>query len=247
MEKFRKQEIEITNADYESKRFKKNICKIMIPNNHKQQKVARLIKEQLKINDMVFLSNCDENLDLIREFHSNKIQYQELEPLIYYKFLELRSQDTRSRIEFEEVTEKKIDEFKNNVYKIFKGYRNYYDKNRQLKKVDIAEVYSEWSESIVNNSMYQGLNAMEEGENIGIVMFEINEHEINILLAGIAPKHQKQGKYNLMISNFIVNYCLKKEVYISTQISNLTVQKCWIRNGFEPSLIIERFHCWNNK
>jgi hypothetical protein len=246
MEKFRKQKIEITKAKSESKRFKKEICKIMIPCNNKNQKVGTLIKSKLKINDMVFLSNCDKNLKLSDELYSNRIPYQELEPLIYYKFVELRLQDTSSRIKFEEVDKKGINEFKNNVYRIFKGYHNYYDKNNQLKKVNIAEIYSEWSESIVNNSNYHGLNVLEEKKNIGIIMFEENKREINILLAGIIPKHQKQGKYNSTISNFIENYCLGKEVYISTQISNLNVQKCWVRIGFEPSSIIERFHCWNN-
>ena len=246
IEKFEKQKIEITAAEHESKRFKKTICKVMIPYNNKCQKVGKIIEDQLKINDMVFLSNCDKNLKISQELYSNRVNYQELEPLIYYKFTEPRLRKTRYRFKFEKVEKEEVNEFKNNVYKIFKGYRNYYEKNNQLKKVNIADIYAEWSESVVNSSTYHGLNVLEEDKNIGIIMFEVSKKEINILLAGVMPKYQKQGKYILVINNFIADYCQGKEVYISTQISNLNVQKCWVRIGFEPSLIIERFHCWNN-
>jgi GNAT superfamily N-acetyltransferase len=75
------------------------------------------------------------------------------------------------------------------------------------------------------------LNNPEEGEGV---------------LFGVGPLAQGQGIYrSFMIHG--MEWCLQQgmtRMVVSTQITNIAVQKVWTRLGFEPSHAYYTFHKW---
>jgi len=74
-------------------------------------------------------------------------------------------------------------------------------------------------------------NSPEEGEGV---------------LFGVAPWAQGRGIYADLIRAGI-EWCRARgqaRMIVSTQITNLAVQKVWVRQGFEPSASYFTFHLW---
>ena len=65
-----------------------------------------------------------------------------------------------------------------------------------------------------------------------------------VLLAGIAEGHQNQGLYPHLMKEMInaARANGAKQLVISTQASNIAVQRVWARVGLRPILSVENCH-----
>lgn len=75
------------------------------------------------------------------------------------------------------------------------------------------------------------LNSQEEGEGV---------------LFAVHPEAQGRGIYRALILEGM-RWCMQQKVasmVVSTQITNIAVQKVWVRAGFEPSHAYYTFHVW---
>jgi GNAT superfamily N-acetyltransferase len=78
------------------------------------------------------------------------------------------------------------------------------------------------------------LNNLEEGEAV---------------VGGVQYSARGKGIYRSFITRGM-EWCLSKgaaRMLVSTQITNVAVQKVWARLGFEPSLAFYTFHKWFDK
>lgn len=131
----------------------------------------------------------------------------------------------------------------------FKGYYGHYHADQRLDRTQCDEAYTSWAvRSCTSRDVAdEVLVADDEGILLGFATLRINSPEEGEgVLFGVAPAAQGRGIYrSFMIRSmewFRAKGCTRQVV--STQITNIAVQKVWARVGFEPSHAYYTFHKW---
>jgi GNAT superfamily N-acetyltransferase len=131
----------------------------------------------------------------------------------------------------------------------FRGYGGHYHADPRLDRRACDETYVSWirrsceSREVAADVLVcdidgapgafatMRMNSPEEGEGV---------------LFGVAPRAQGQGVYRALIAKGLA-WCHAKDasrMVVSTQVTNLAVQKVWVRLGFEPGSSYYTFHAW---
>jgi GNAT superfamily N-acetyltransferase len=131
----------------------------------------------------------------------------------------------------------------------FHGYFGHYHADARLDRAQCDAIYSDWSfRSCVSRDVADEVLVAElDGSVAGFATLRLNSPEEGEgVLFGIAPRAQRRGIYrSFMIQG--MKWCLSKgatRMVVSTQITNIAVQKVWVRVGFEPSHAWYTFHKW---
>ena len=131
----------------------------------------------------------------------------------------------------------------------FKGYLGHYHVDRRLDRAKCDETYISWAVRccLHREVAHQVVLAEQGGEALGFAALRLNQpEEGEAFLIGVLPPAQGQGIYRSFIL-YGMKWCLSfgaKRMVESTQVTNLAVQKVWIRLGFEPSHSYYTFHKW---
>lgn len=131
----------------------------------------------------------------------------------------------------------------------FRGYVGHYHADERLEKTKCDAVYADWafrsclSRDIANEVLVADL----EGSIVGFATLRINTpQEAEGVLFGVSPQAQRRGIYrSLMVQG--MNWCLLKgatHMVTSTQITNIVVQRVWVRLGLEPIHSWYTLHKW---
>ncbi|NRR29102.1 GNAT family N-acetyltransferase [Oxalobacteraceae bacterium] len=135
----------------------------------------------------------------------------------------------------------------------FQGYFGHYHADPRLNPADADLVYSSWAgHSCRNRAVADAVLLIEHGEQI--VAFatlkrrgeDTPEAELEGVLFGVHPLHQGQRLYHALMQlaqNWAIAAGLD-QMLVSTQLTNLSVQKVWCRQGFEPCGSSYTFHHW---
>jgi len=131
----------------------------------------------------------------------------------------------------------------------FAGYFGHYhvDPNLDPRKAD--EVYLEWAaKSCSSAAVADAVILIEHGEQIAaFATLKVHgSHEFEGVLFGVHPAHQGKRLYHALMQ-LSQNWACERGIahmIVSTQITNLSVQKVWCRQGFEPSKSFYTFHKW---
>lgn len=131
----------------------------------------------------------------------------------------------------------------------FAGYSGHYHADPRLATADADAVYSSWAA----NSCRGGAAADQVilVEHAGaIVAFatlkKVETYMMEGVLFGVAPEHQGRSLYNalmLLAQNWALEHGYSQMI-VSTQVTNIAVQKVWCRQGFEPLKNFYTFHKW---
>lgn len=131
----------------------------------------------------------------------------------------------------------------------FRGYGGHYHADPRFDKAKCDEVYTSWAHrSCVSRQVAaEVLVAEQESQIVGFITLKLNNpQEGEVPLYGVSPSVQGRGiGRSLMIG--ALNWCAAQNaerMLISTQVTNLSSQKVWIRLGFEPSHSYYTFHKW---
>jgi GNAT superfamily N-acetyltransferase len=131
----------------------------------------------------------------------------------------------------------------------FKGYFGHYHADRRLDSSKCDEGYSSWAErSCTTDDVADEVLVAEDGGHVaGFASLRLNSpQEVEGLLFAVAPESQRRGICrSFMIQS--LRWCQAqgaKRMVISTQITNVSMQKVWCRTGFEPSHSLHTFHKW---
>ena len=131
----------------------------------------------------------------------------------------------------------------------FRGYFGHYHADDRLDRSKCDEVYISWAflSCVSRDVADEVLVADLDGCIIGFATLRLNSQEEGEgVLFGITPSAQGKGIYrSFMISG--MEWCFSKgtkRMIVSTQITNIAVQKSWTRLGFEPSYAYYTFHKW---
>jgi GNAT superfamily N-acetyltransferase len=133
---------------------------------------------------------------------------------------------------------------------IFKGYQGHYHADPLLDQSKCDDGYAEWATSMCQDD---GPNSavmvcdQSEGQLAGFATLRMNSPEEGEgVLFGVHPSAEGRGLYwSFMVHGMA--WCRDRgatTMVVSTQITNLTVQKAWSRLGFEPSQSCYTFHLW---
>lgn len=131
----------------------------------------------------------------------------------------------------------------------FAGYTGHYHADARLATVNADAVYSSWAASSCGSAnVADQVILVEHGTKI--VAFatvkKVKTYMMEGVLFGVSPDHQGRSLYNalmLLAQNWGIDHDFKQMI-VSTQVTNLAVQKVWCRQGFEPFKSFYTFHKW---
>lgn len=130
----------------------------------------------------------------------------------------------------------------------FKGYTGHYHADPRLDPVKCDEAYQSWAQrSCLHRGVAAEVLVADDGQVAGFATLRMNDpQEGEGVLFGVAPRAQGGGVYRgFMVEG--MRWCRAQgatRMVVSTQITNLAVQKVWTRLGFEPSSSYYTFHLW---
>lgn len=131
----------------------------------------------------------------------------------------------------------------------FKGYYGHYHADPRLPKDKCDAVYIDWaSNSVRSREMADDvLVVVGEKDLDGFATLRMNSpQEGEGILFGVAPHAQGKGIYQSMMIGGM-NWARGKgasQMVVSTQVTNVAVQKVWARLGFEMNRAYYTLHKW---
>lgn len=238
----------IIYSEIDSIRFDKIISKLIIAKDFDNDlELTNSIKELVNKSDFIFINSASKKIDIQKIFREISVEYVLIPNLIYWKRTGTLEKSVASFFDFKRVRLDNLNEYEEIIEDTFKSYPSHYSFNPSLRSIEMSEIYREWGRNVLDSENEKGFIISDGEDVLGMISFKECDDLIEVLLAGVVQRSQKKGNYVKMMEQFISKMCGGKEVYISTHIGNLNVQKCWKRLGFEPIFVIERFHCWKSK
>jgi GNAT superfamily N-acetyltransferase len=131
----------------------------------------------------------------------------------------------------------------------FRHYPGHYHSDSRLDPATCDLVYSSWArDSCSNLAMATGVILIERGDHLAAfaTVKLTDSSSFEGVLFGVAPRHEGKGLY-LALLRLAERWGIRNELRrmsVSTQITNVTVQKAWCRLGFEPRRSIFTMHKW---
>ncbi len=131
----------------------------------------------------------------------------------------------------------------------FGGYGGHYHADPKLDPEKCDQTYVDWAtRSCVDREVaHEVLVADDDGAIVGFATLRLNHaDEGEGVLFGVAPAAQGRGVYRSFMIHAMewVRRQGATNMIVSTQITNVAVQKAWTRLGFEPNRSYYTFHKW---
>lgn len=131
----------------------------------------------------------------------------------------------------------------------FAGYFGHYHADSKLDRKVSDSIYSDWAyRSTIDSSVANAvLGAFIEDKITGFITLRINSEGYGELaLNGVSPVFQKRGLYRALVLSGMewLHQSGLDQIFVSTQINNISVQKVWTRLGFEMDHSFYTFHKW---
>jgi len=131
----------------------------------------------------------------------------------------------------------------------FKGYMGHYHADGRLDRRLCDEGYASWADNscVSKSAADEVLVAKHDDKVVGFGTLRVNSpQEVEGLLYAVAPEWQGRSVGpSLMIHS--LRWCCSQgaqRMIISTQVTNVSMQRVWCRVGFEPSHSYYTFHKW---
>jgi GNAT superfamily N-acetyltransferase len=131
----------------------------------------------------------------------------------------------------------------------FRGYTGHYHADPRLDRRLCDLAYTSWAErSCTDRSVADEVYVADlDGAPVGFATLRMNHAaEGEGVLFAVAEAAQGKGIYrSFMIHG--MRWCAGRgaeRMVASTQLTNIAVQKVWVRVGFEPSHALFTFHAW---
>ena len=131
----------------------------------------------------------------------------------------------------------------------FRGYMGHYHADPRLDRRQCDETYASWAErsTTLKAAADEVLVAEHSGTIVAFATLRMNSpREGEGLLFAVAPEYQKRGVCRALMIHSLL-WCRSRRatrMLISTQVTNISMQKVWCRVGFEPSHSYYTFHKW---
>jgi len=176
--------------------------------------------------------------------------FQLMDTLLYYSFdlTEKRIPDAQCGVQVRQLQPGDEEEIAAIASAAFQGYMGHYHADRRLDRRQCDEAYRSWAERSCSREAADTVLVAEiEGKVEGFGTLRLNSsEEVEGLLFAVAPRSQGRGICpSLMIRSLEWSRAQgAKRMIISTQVTNVSMQKVWSRTGFEPDHSYYTFHKW---
>jgi GNAT superfamily N-acetyltransferase len=130
-----------------------------------------------------------------------------------------------------------------------RGYFGHYHADDRLDRAQCDAAYVSWAlRSCTSREVADDVLVAEwKGNVVGFFTLRLNSpDEGEAVIGGVLPSMQGHGVYRSFIVQGMA-WCASKgakRMLVSTQVTNVAVQKVWARLGFEPSHAYYTFHKW---
>ncbi|CAE6812093.1 dTDP-fucosamine acetyltransferase [Paraburkholderia domus] len=131
----------------------------------------------------------------------------------------------------------------------FQGYLGHYHADRRLERADCDAVYESWAgNSCRDEAVASSVILIERDQEIAAfaTLKIADNNAFEGVLFGVSPAHQGKGLY-MSLMKLAENWGNERKIrqmFVSTQVTNSTVQKAWCRLGFEPYKSYYTLHRW---
>lgn len=131
----------------------------------------------------------------------------------------------------------------------FQGYYGHYHADSRLDNLAADAVYEDWAVKSVTDEGFADAVLVLDGADglMGFATLRMNTpDEGEGVLYGVAPSAQGRGIYQAMITEGLhwVQAQGAQRMVVSTQITNVAVQKVWARAGYEFDRAYYTLHQW---
>jgi ribosomal protein S18 acetylase RimI-like enzyme len=131
----------------------------------------------------------------------------------------------------------------------FRGYMGHYHADPRLSANAAEESYADWIARLLLAPMADqiAIGSAREGKLVGfLVGLRKDPGTSEILLNAVSPEEQRAGHYTALLWEYLrrVHQRGDREVVISTQLQNTTVQRVWVRAGFTLFRSYHTLHRW---
>ncbi len=132
------------------------------------------------------------------------------------------------------------------VARTFGGYINHYSANPLLGRDLALEGYVHWVLRTAHDDPDCFVVAVYKEEEVGVATWCVDPagDHVEILLAGLVPEVRGRGWYSRLLGEVgrAASGLGVPRVVISTQASNLAVQRAWVAAGFKPFAAVTTAH-----
>jgi GNAT superfamily N-acetyltransferase len=131
----------------------------------------------------------------------------------------------------------------------FRGYMGHYHADPRLDREKCDEAYVSWAmrSCLSKDVADEVLVAEKKGKVVAFATMRMNSpSEGEGVLFAVSKEARRSGIYGCLIASGMM-WCRTmgaKKMIVSTQITNMAVQKVWIRHGFSPFKALYTFHKW---
>lgn len=189
------------------------------------------------------------HLDTIQDMESDG--YRLMDTLVYYafKYAKLDIPTDSNQHPIRPIQADDLDEVKAIAAESFKGYYGHYHADPRLPDDKCDAVYVDWAAQSVSSREIADEVLVVVGDNRlnGFATLRKNsDTEAEGVLFGVAPHAQGQGIYRTMMIHGMIwsKKQAAERMMVSTQITNIAVQKVWSRLGFEMDHSYYTMHKW---
>lgn len=188
--------------------------------------------------------------DLIAAQNMQKMGFQLMDTLVYYRFDLSGRQipEEKNGIPIRRLRQVDYEQVQIIASTAFKGYMGHYHADRRLQRDKCDEAYASWAERSCTKAAADEVLVAEQAGNVaGFGTLRLNSpQETEGLLYAVAPEFQRRGVCrSLMVGSLEWTRSQgARRMLISTQITNVSMQKVWCRVGFEFSHSYYTFHKW---
>jgi hypothetical protein len=197
--------------------------------------------------DLAVVRYPSDKTELSMLIESNRYKALLTDPTVYWKSRKsLEKRPIEDWVQVSEVTITELPSVAQVIGSAFHGYQSHWHFNPNTNQIEMSEAYTEWVTNAIDSPTTHVFLMLDSGvgEPIGMAMIQIEENVLEILLAGIVVTRQGQGLYGQLLTH-ITNFGSAKgvdQVVISTQASNINVQKAWIAQGWVPAMTVQTVH-----
>lgn len=128
----------------------------------------------------------------------------------------------------------------------FSNYRAHYAANPLLNRDLVLSGYVEWALSRLGQDRDGEATwvVIEEGKVAGFATCDVSGDSVEIILNAVHPDFERRGLYGMLLRHIQHHYALQavRQLVISTQIWNFTVQRQWSRNGLQLQRAFDTYH-----
>jgi ribosomal protein S18 acetylase RimI-like enzyme len=236
----------IAFSEIDSERFGVRVARAQVEGKDLRRIINFCVAEQIRL----LIARCaTEELRTIQEMET--LGFLLMDTLVYYSF------DLTKRTIPDDASSAHVRKFERDdaaqveaaAAAAFKGYFGHYHADSRLDQGKCDEGYVSWAVRSCTSKQVatEVLVAEKDKRIVGFLTLRLNSpKEMEGLLFGVVPEGRGIGVGRSLMVNGL-QLCKKQQVkrmLISTQVTNVAVQRVWCRVGFEPAHSFYTLHKW---